>query len=97
MSGRVAKVDGFRMWCVAGVAAVLGWLLVVLLLVVGARPLGWVALLAAAVTLAAAMLYARIRALQASLVGAFSFAFMVLSWPLLGLVTLVVVGSAGGG
>ncbi len=89
------KVFGFRSWLVAAVAAVLGWLLATLLLIVGARPLGWVVLGAAVFTVAAAALYARARALRPSEVAAFSFAAMVLSWPVLGFVTLLILSWAG--
>lgn len=89
------KVVGLRSWLVAAVAAVLGWLLATLLLVVGARPLGWVVLGAALVTLAVVMLYARVRALRSSEVAAFLFACVLLSWPVLGLVTLLILSWAG--
>lgn len=89
------KVVGFRSWLVAAVAALLGWLLATLLLVVGARPLGWVVLGAAVVTLTGAMLYARVRRCALTEAAAFSFACMVLSWPVLGFVTLLILSWAG--
>jgi hypothetical protein len=88
------KVVGLRSWLVAAVAAFLGWLLATLMLVVGLRPLGWVLLAAAAVTLAVAMLYARVRALRPSELAAFLFACMMLEWPILGFVTLLILSWA---
>lgn len=89
------RVVGFGSWLVAAVAAFLGWLLATLLLVIGARPLGWVVFGAAVVTLAAAMLYARVRALRPSEVAALALACMVLLWPVLGFVTLLILSWAG--
>lgn len=79
----------------AAAAAFLGWLLATLLLVVGIRPAGWVLLGSAAVTLIAATGYARVTTLGAAEVAAFSFACILLSWPVLGLVTLLVFSWAG--
>jgi hypothetical protein len=93
--GLEGRAVGFHSWLVAVVAAFVGWLLATLLLVIGARPLGWVVLGAAVVTLAAALLYARARALRPSEVAAFSFACILLSWPVLGFVTLLIVSWAG--
>ena len=84
------RVIGFRSWVVAAVAAFLGWLLVVLLLVVGALALGWVLLTTAAATLALVTLYARARALRPFEVSGFTFACIALEWPILGLVTLLI-------
>jgi hypothetical protein len=89
------RVSGVRSWLVAGIAAFLAWLLAVLLLVMGVRPLGWVLLGVAAFTLAVVMLYARARALRPSEVVAFSFACIVLEWPLLWFPTLVVLTWVG--
>jgi hypothetical protein len=93
--GFETKVVGFQSLLAAAVAAFVGWLLATLLLVVGLRPLGWVLLAAAAVTLVAVMLYARVRALRPSEVAAFSFACMMLEWPILGFVTLLILSWAG--
>jgi hypothetical protein len=92
--GPDTRVVGFRSWAVAGVAAFVGWLLAVLLLLVGLRPLGWVLLAAAVTSLALVTLYARARAFRPWEVFGFSFACIVLEWPVLGLVTLLILSWA---
>jgi hypothetical protein len=89
------RVVGFSSWLVAAVAAILGWLLATVLLIVGARPLGWVVLGSGVVTLAAATLYARVRGLRLFEVAAFSFACMVLAWPVVGFLSLFILSWAG--
>jgi hypothetical protein len=82
-----------RSWPPAAAAAFLGWLLVVVLLVVGVRPLGLVLLVSALVTIAATGLWARWRAVQPSVLAGFTFACIMLEWPILALVTLALAGS----
>lgn len=89
------RVVGFSSWRVAAVATILGWLLATALLIVGARPLGWVVLGSGLVTLAGAILYARARGLRLSEVAAFSFACMVLAWPILGFLSLFILSWVG--
>jgi hypothetical protein len=76
------------------VAAFLGWLLAALLMAAGVRPLGWVLLAAAAATLAAATLYARTKAFRPVEVFGFALACILLEWPILGLVTLLILSWA---
>lgn len=86
-----------RSWVVAATAALLGWLVAVLLTaVVGVRP-GWMVLLGAAMTtLALVPLYARIRGFGRFEVIAYTSACIVLEWPVLFLVTLAVAYWVGG-
>jgi len=93
--GLETRVVGFHSWRAAAVAATLGWSLATLLLVVGVRPLGWVVLGTAALTLTAAMVYARASALRPSEVVGFSFACIVLAWPVLAFATLLILSWAG--
>lgn len=84
-----------RSWGVAAAAACLGWLLAVLLLVVGIRPLGWVLLGAADCTVALAALHARARRSMALEAVGFTCACILLQWPVLGFATLYVPSAAG--
>jgi hypothetical protein len=92
--GLETKVVRVRSWVVAAVAAFLGWPFAVLLLVVGARPLGWVLIAAAVATVAAATLYARPRSFRTVEVFGFAFACIMLEWPILALVTLLILSWA---
>jgi uncharacterized membrane protein YjjB (DUF3815 family) len=83
--GLEAKAVRSRSWVAAAVAAFLGWLFATLLLVAGMRPLGWVLLAAAVVTLAVTTLYARASRFRPFEVFGFTFAYIVLEWPLLAL------------
>ncbi len=82
-------------WLGAAGAAFAGWVLATVLLLAGARSLGWVAIAAVALALLAAALYARTRGLRAAEVAAFALACLLLASPVLGLVTLVVLSWAG--
>jgi hypothetical protein len=76
------------------VAAFAGFLLAVLLLVVGLRPLGWVLLAVAVATVALATLYGRARSVKPAEALGFTFACIVLEWPVLGFATLLVLSWA---
>jgi hypothetical protein len=79
-----------RRWLVGAPAALIGWLFVVLLAVVGVRPV-WLVLLAAVVaTLALTTLYERRWGFRPFEVFSYTFACIVLEWPVLFLVTLVI-------
>jgi hypothetical protein len=82
---------GRRSWARAAAAALLGWLFVVLLLILGVRPLGWVLCGAAVSALALALLYARARRLNPFQVFAFAFACIMLEWPVLALLILLIL------
>ena len=85
-----------RAWLVATAAAMLGWLVAVLLVVVGVRPAGWVFVGAAMTALALVSLYARVRRMRTFEIFGFTCACITLEWPLLFLATLVVLSWAGG-
>jgi hypothetical protein len=89
------RPGALRAWLVATAAAVLGWLFGVLLLVVGVRPAGWVFLGAAMAALAVVALYARVRRMRTFEVFGFTCACITLEWPLLYLLTLVMLGWTG--
>jgi hypothetical protein len=82
-------------WMVATAAAVLGWMLAVLLVAVGVRPAGWVFLGAAMAALALVSLYARARRMRTFEIFGFTCACITLEWPLLFLATLVILSWAG--
>lgn len=79
---------------VAAAAAFFGWLFAVLLLVLGVRPLGWVLCGAGLSALALAALYALWRRLRPFEVAGFAFACIMLEWPILALMTLLVLSWA---
>ena len=82
---------------VAALAAFFGWLLCTLVLLVGARPLGWVASGSAVVTLVLASVYAHTRALKAVETASLTLAFVVVEWLLLAIPTLSVLSWLGVG
>ncbi|MHB8492677.1 MAG: hypothetical protein ACYDA6_10770 [Solirubrobacteraceae bacterium] len=90
--GGASEITGLRPWVVAGVAALLGWLLAVLLVVAGVRPLGWVLLSTATVTVGLATLLGRARGFKPFEVLGFTFACILLEWPPLVLVSLAILG-----
>jgi hypothetical protein len=87
-------------WVLAGFEALLGWLLAVVLLLLGARPLAWVlgatAGLVLILTVAHAfgrhMLGKRPQALERC---GLALVCIALEWPILGIVTLVILSYAG--
>jgi len=92
--GLGGRLVGRRSWVVAAAAAFLGWLFAVLLLVLGVRPLGWALCGAAVSALALAALYALARRLRPFEVAGFAFACIMLEWPVLALVTLLILSLA---
>jgi len=86
------KVAGFRSLLVAAAAAILGWALAALLVSLGIRPLGSVLLGCAIAAVAAATLYARARKRRPLEAFAFAFACILLEWPVLAVLTLIIVG-----
>jgi hypothetical protein len=82
-------------WPGAAGAPFVGWLLATALLLAGVRSLGWIALAALAATLLAGTLYGRGRAVPLSEFAAFTLAFALLEWPVLGILTLLLLSWAG--
>jgi len=83
-----------RIWGVPAIAATAGWLIAVLALIVGVRPLGWVLVGAAVATLLLATSFMRGRARRHVERAGMTFACITLLWPILALVTLVIAGIA---
>lgn len=89
-------------WLIAGAEALLGWSLVVVALLLGARPLGWVGGGGAALTLLTALAQARIRAALRGRVRprareqlGLALVTMALVWPVLLVATVATLSYAG--
>jgi hypothetical protein len=80
-----------RVWLASIVAALAGWLFVVLLLGIGLRPLGAALALGFVCALAVATAYALTRRRSVAAVLAFTFACALLEWPLLALLSLLLL------
>ena len=83
-----------RLWGVPAIAATAGWLIAVLALVVGVRPLGWVLVGAAVATLVSAGSFLRGRPRGHVENAGMTFACIILLWPILALVTLAIASIA---
>jgi hypothetical protein len=79
-----------RSWGIAATAAFLGWLLALLLATVGVRPGGLVLGIAGVGLLTVSTLYARVRGLRPFEVFGYTFACIVLEWPILFVATTVI-------
>jgi hypothetical protein len=77
-------------WIVAITAAFVGSLLVILLGVLGVRPIGWAVLTGALSAEALGVLYGRRRAFRPAEVAGFTFACMLLEWPLVAIALVFV-------
>jgi hypothetical protein len=93
---------GTDLWIAAAAQALVGWLVLIAVLLLGARPLGWLLCAAAVLLLMLALLTAVMRRLAGRQALAYercvlAFVSIMLEWPLLAVATLVVVGVAGVG
>lgn len=86
-----------RLWGVTAIAATAGWLTAVLALIVGVRPVGWVLVGAAAVTVLTTAGVCRGRGTRHPGSAGVTFACIMVGWPILALVTLVIVSLADPG
>jgi hypothetical protein len=80
-----------RSWGIAAAAAFLGWLLALLLGTIGVRPGGLVLGIAGVGALTVSTLYALVRKLRVAEVLAYTFASIVLEWPILFVATTLIL------
>jgi zinc transporter ZupT len=84
-----------RSWLIAALTAFAGWLLALVLAIVG-MPFGWALLAGGLIALALVTVYAQAKEPRPSEVFAFAFACIMLEWPVLLLLTLLVSIWVGG-
>jgi hypothetical protein len=90
------------LWVPAAAQALIGWLFLVVVLLLGARPLGWLLCAAAVLVLMLALLTALKRRAAGKRALAYeqcvlAFVSIMLEWPVLAILTLVVLSYAGVG
>jgi hypothetical protein len=90
------------LWVPAATQALIGWLLLVVVLLLGARPVGWLLCAAAVLVLLLALLTALLRRVANERALAYercvlAFASIMLEWPVLAAATLIVLSFAGVG
>ena len=91
-----------ELWIPAAGQALICWLLLVAVLLLGARPVGWLLCAAAVLVVMLALLTALIRRATGRQALAYehcvaAFVSIMLEWPVLAIVTLVVLSFAGVG